>query len=332
MTLQVLTAGPSLSLQDVGRPGYLSFGISRGGAMDPWALVEAAALLTQKKPSAAIEMAGLGGTFRAERDLRIALTGAPMRATIDGQSVMWGASHLLEAGKLLEIGAATAGVYGYLSVGGGFDVDPLMGAQAADLKAGILGRISAGDVLSVGPDHGGTVGMGLAPDDRFSGGAVRVLPTAQTEDFPEPVRARLSEATFTRDPRSNRQAVRLGHAGEGFAHPGGLAVLSEITQPGDIQVTGDGTPVVLMAEGQTTGGYPRIATVLPADLARVAQLPVGSSLRMRWITLDEGLAAERDAAGVRPRPYPLVRDPKDMANLLTYSLIDGFVTGAEEIS
>ena len=330
MTLRVLSAGPGVSVQDMGRAGYLSLGASRGGAMDRLALAEGAALLGQGTDCAALEMAGIGGTFRADQEMRIALTGAPMRATRQGQPLAWAASHSLAAGDTLEIGPVLAGSYGYLSVGGGFAIPPVLGARAADLKSGIMGRVEAGDVLPVGKDPGGPVGLVLDVEDRFSGGTLRILPTAQTLDFPEETRTRLAGTAFARDPRSNRQAVRLAFDGAGFALDGGLTVLSEITQPGDIQVTGDGVPVILMAEAQSTGGYPRIATVLPADLPGVAQAPVGAPLRLTWLTLDEGLAAERATAGVRLVPRPLIRDPREMADLLNYSLIDGAITGAED--
>ena len=330
MTVTVLSAGPGLSLQDLGRPGRLSLGVSRGGAMDPLALAEGAALLGQDPGLAALEMAGLGGSFRAETDLRLALTGAPMRTTVAGQPLTWGASHLWAKGTVLEIGPALSGSFGYLHVGGGFAGPRVLGARSADLKAGISRRLEPGDVLPVGADGGGPTGLHVAHEDRFSGGRLRLLPTAQTEDFPAETRARLAATVFSRDPRSNRQAVRLASEGHGFALEGGLTVLSEITQPGDIQVTGDGTPMILTAEAQTTGGYPRIATVLPADLPRAVQAPVGAELRLQWVTLEEGLEAERRAAAQRPVARPLTRDPRDMADLLNYGLVDGFITGMDD--
>lgn len=329
MSLTVLSAGPGLSVQDKGRAGQLSLGVSRGGAMDGLALAEGAALLGQPDALAALEMAGIGGRFRAEGNLRIALTGAPMRAMLSGQALAWSASHAMAAGEVLEIGPTIAGSFGYLHLGGGIDLPHILGARSADLKAGIAGRVTGGQVLPTGVDPGGAIGLMLEPEDRFKGGTLRILPTAQTEDFPAEKRERLAETRFLRDARSNRQAIRLQTKGAGFALPAGLSVLSEITQPGDIQVTGDGTPMILMAEAQTTGGYPRIATVLPADLPIAAQAPVGAELRLRWITLEEGLAAERQAAARKHVPRPRVRDPRDIPDLMRYSLIDGFVTGKE---
>ncbi len=117
-------------MQDLGRPGLLAKGLSRGGAADPLALAEGAALLGQRADFAAIEMTGMGGIFEAEGDsLRIALTGAPMQASIDGEPVAWNASHLLHRGQRLSIGAARKGTYGYLHVGGGIATEPFLGSR-----------------------------------------------------------------------------------------------------------------------------------------------------------------------------------------------------------
>ncbi|HCQ57468.1 MAG TPA: urea amidolyase, partial [Sulfitobacter sp.] len=111
-TLTILQAGPAMTVQDHGRPGYRALGLTHGGAADPTALHEGAALLGQDPNCAALEMAGSGGSFEAEQDIRIALTGAQMQVSIDGEPVAWNASHLLPAGAKLTIGGARDGAYG----------------------------------------------------------------------------------------------------------------------------------------------------------------------------------------------------------------------------
>ncbi|MEL6953586.1 MAG: biotin-dependent carboxyltransferase family protein [Pseudomonadota bacterium] len=330
--LRVLSAGPACLIQDFGRPGYLGLGLSRGGAMDRLALAEGAALLGQALDKAALEMAGMGGRFEALADLGLALTGAPMRATLDGRPLPWPSSFAMQTGAILEIGPCLSGSFGYLHIAGGIAAPLEMGARSAHLTAGIGAALTKGCVLhaeKTGPVEAKT----LDPDDRFAGGILCILPTAQTKNFPPELRARLAATEFTRDPRSNRMALRLAHDGDGFALPGGLSVLSEITQPGDIQITGDGSAVLLMAEAQTTGGYPRIATILPADLARAAQTPPGGKLRFAWIETPEALEIERRAAeairALPSRARPLIRDPRQIGNLLDYRLIDGMITGQE---
>ncbi|MDZ7710290.1 MAG: biotin-dependent carboxyltransferase family protein [Roseovarius sp.] len=332
--LHIHQAGPGLTVQDLGRPGYLAYGLSRGGAADRLAIYEGAALLGQAPDMAALEMAGMGGTFEASEDIRIALTGAPMKARIDGEAVAWTASHLLPKGARLDIGPATAGVYGYLHVGGGIATPEILGARSAHLAAGIGAPLAAGDSLPIGPDRGTETGLVLDPEDRFAGGEVRVVAGYQTAMFPDDEVTRFEETQFTRDARGNRMGVRLAPDGEGFASRAGLTVLSEAIVPGDIQITGDGAPFVLMAECQTTGGYPRIGAVLPCDLPRVAQAAPGTALRLRFVPPDEALAAERRAAearaGLRRRLRHLTRDPHDIRDLLSYQLISGVTAGTGE--
>ena len=121
MSVLIEKVGPAVSVQDGGRPGFLGLGLSRGGAADRLAWLEGVALLGQCSGAAVGEMAGLGGRFRFEADMRIALTGAPMRAVLDGAPVEWGAAHGVAAGSVLDIGAVERGVYGYLALGGGVD-------------------------------------------------------------------------------------------------------------------------------------------------------------------------------------------------------------------
>ncbi|RFP86330.1 biotin-dependent carboxyltransferase [Rhodobacteraceae bacterium 63075] len=330
--LKVIRAGPQMSVQDMGRAGYLAFGLSRGGAADRLALWEGAALLGQSEGCAALEMAGMGGTFEATEDMRIALTGAPMAAAIDGAPVAWNASHLLARGAQLSIGAARAGSYGYLHVGGGFDTPVLLGARAAHLVARIGGVVHEGEALPVGEDAGTRTGLTLPEDGRFKGGKVRLVPSVQTGLFSPEERARFAQTVFTRDAKGNRMGARFIPEGAGFASAAGLSVLSEVIVPGDVQITGDGTPFVLLSECQTTGGYPRIGAVIPADLPRVAQAAPGAALTFEFVTLEaareiEWKEAERRAA-LGKTAEPLLRDPRDIANLGSYQLVSGVTDGA----
>lgn len=330
--LRVIRAGPAVTVQDLGRPGLLSNGLSRGGAMDRLALAEGAALLGQSPALAALEMAGFGGVFEAERDLRVALTGAPMAAEIDGQRVAWTAAHPLPRGARLAIGGAGRGVYGYLSVGGGLDTPAILGSRAVHIAAGLGRPVATGDILPVGPDpRPDRVRLGLRSARSFDGGMVRVVPGPQTGLFPAEILARFEAEEFERDPRGNRMGVQLLPQGDGFAANAGLSILSEIVVPGDIQVTGDGTPVVLMAECQTTGGYPRLGTVLEADLPTVAQAGPGATLRFVLVDLETAAkieAAERQRLrSLGSEAFPLIRDPAAISDLLSYQLISGATAG-----
>ncbi|WP_101067703.1 5-oxoprolinase subunit C family protein [Roseovarius salinarum] len=330
--LIVHRAGPGVTVQDLGRPGYMAFGLSRGGAADRLALAEGAALLGQSETCAALEMAGMGGEFEAGADLRIALTGAPMHAAIDGTRVTWNASHALPAGSRLSIGGAEAGNYGYLHLGGGLATPERLGSRGAHLASGLGNVIEDGAHLPVGDDTApGDTGMRLDADTRFDGGEVRVVSSLQTDFFGSEEVARFEATTFRRDARGSRMGVRLTSDAESFHSEAGLSVISEVVVPGDIQITGDGTPFVLLAECQTTGGYPRIASVLPCDLPRVVQARPGAALTFRFVTLDDALVAERKAhdhrAGLRDARHPLVRAPHDIRGLLSYQLVSGVTAG-----
>lgn len=322
--------GPGVTVQDMGREGYLAQGLSRGGAMDRLALAEGAALLGQDMKLAAIEIAGSFLSLEATAPVPIALSGAPMRALCDGAALSWHASHALPAGARLELSGRSGG-YSYLHLGGGIATPEILGARSAHLAAGIGRMLAPDDVLPLGADRGTRVGMTLTPQARFDGGLLRLVATPQTRLFDPAQLERFTASTFCKDARGNRMGQRLAHDGSGFGLRTGLSILSEVIVPGDIQMTGDGTPFVLLAECQTTGGYPRIGTVLPCDLPRLVQAPANARLRFRFLALEEAVALERAEMGRRARlhgaVHPLVRDPNDMADLLAYQLISGVTRG-----
>jgi 5-oxoprolinase (ATP-hydrolysing) subunit C len=332
--LTIVSIGPGVTVQDLGRPGHIASGLSRGGAADTLAVAEGAALLRQSTDLAVLEMAGFGGSFTASAPVRIALTGAPMRATIDGAPVAWNASHLLAAGAVLSIGAVEAGVYGYLSIGGGINTPPVLGARAAHLAAGIGAPLRANQSLPIGHDLGGPTGLGLGVANRFSGGTARIIASLQTDLFPAEDLQRFIQTTFHRDARANRQGVRLVPEGQGFGLARGQTILSEVITSGDIQIPGDGAPYVLLPEAQTTGGYPRIGTVIPPDLPLLAQTPAGAPLRFVFVTLDQAVELHRQdllaRKGLVSKCQPRLRDPAQITDLLGYQLISGMITGWED--
>ena len=318
--IEVIVCGPLVTVQDEGRPGHLAAGLARGGAADRRALDEAAALLGEA--GAAIETPGVPLVLRFGAATTIALTGAPMRAEIEGRPVPWHAAQIVPGGATLSLKPAGQGVYSYVTPLGGIATDPVVGARAAHLIAGIGAPLAPGDRL---PGDGRTaLARRLSvPEDRFGGGSLRCLPTPQTSLYPPETVARLEETAFVRDARGNRQGVRLASDGAPFAAAGQLNLLSDFVLPGDVQTTGDGVPYILGPECQTTGGYPRIAHVIGPDLPRALQAPPGAGLRLRMVTLEEA----RAIAPAVPRTEPLVRDPRDIPDLGRYQLIDGVTDG-----
>ncbi len=330
--LTVHSAGPGVTVQDLGRPGWKAQGLSTGGAADPLAVLEAAALLGANPSDAIIEMMGFGGVFSVDQGVRIALTGAQMQARIDGEKLNHNTSYFLPAGAKLTIGGAQKGVFGYLAIAGGIMTQPVMGSRATHLTAGIGKRLVAADHLPIGQDPNRMhAPMKLVTENRFDGGLIRIMPGPQTDFFSTQTRAAFCAKVFRRSPRGNRQGIRLDYDGDGFATQGGLTQMSDLIVPGDIQMTGQGVPYVLLAECQTIGGYPRIGSVIPADLPKIAQAAPGTSLQFRFLTVEEADATAQSTQTILKNLAglctPLLRDPHDIADLLRYQLISGATPG-----
>ena len=263
---------------------------------------------------------------------RIALTGAPMRAALDGAPLAWNASHLIPPGAVLDVGPATAGVYGYLSLAGGMRMQEVLGSRSAHLNAGIGRLLKSKDALPFDTDPNLLAPtMMLVPEDRCAGGEIRIVEGPQTSLYSRQTRARFAETAFRRSTHGNRQGIRLDFDGDPFQAEGQLGIVSDVIVPGDIQMTGDGIPFVLLPECQTIGGYPRIGAVIPADLAKVAQAAPGATLRFRFLSLDEAdkalVSEAQQLRDLRKRVQPMLRDPHDIADLLGYQLISGATAG-----
>lgn len=323
MTLVVEQAGPLVSLQDAGRAGGMGLGLSRSGAADRQGYIDACALADAPLGAAAIEMAGYGGRFQFEARCRFALTGAEMRATLDGAPLLWNAAHWAEAGAVLEIGAAARGVYGYMLPGGGVTTAAELGGRGFHRIAGLGRALAVGDRLPIAPSPDQPAM--ILPTRPVTEAPLRVMPGPQTALFDADTRERFEATLFTRSTRANRQGVRLDQEGPAFSAGAQLSQVSDFIAEGDIQMTGDGTPFVLLADCQTMGGYPRIGTVIPADLPRLAQALPGDQVRFRFVSVAEAEALwTSDAARlaeVQKTLQPLVRDPREMADLLSYELI-----------
>ncbi|MFV0243705.1 MAG: biotin-dependent carboxyltransferase family protein [Qingshengfaniella sp.] len=333
--LRVLSAGPGVTVQDAGFRGTLGLGLSAGGVADPLAMAEGAALLGQGPGAAMVELAGSGAVFEAgDGPVWLAVTGAEMQASLGDKRLPGGASGRLEPGQRLTLGAPRDGGYGYLHLAGGVAAPVRLGSRSTHLQGGMGRALKAGDRLLLLPHRGPERALLIDPLPRLGGGMLRVIVGPQTGLFPVELRDRFAATRFRRDARANRQGMRLAHDGPGFAPPGGLSVLSDAVGPGDVQIGGDGVPVILLAECQTTGGYPRIGTVIPADLPRAAQAMAGAPLQFRFVGTQEALAAERDMraqiAALSGRLRPLLRDPREISDLLSYQLVGGVTDGADD--
>jgi len=340
-TLNVLDAGPGVSLQDFGRPGYQRFGITEGGVMDRWALAEVNLLLGNPAHTAALEMIMTGGSFTiSDGAVKIATSGAEMELTVDGKPVVWRSSFMLEAGQVLRCGYTRSSIYSYLQVAGGFTTTPVMGSSSTHSRSGFGGfnghLIAAGDELPLAIDsqtlNGNQVStqpQRLEVADYLTTDTIRVVWGTQADVFSEEVRDVLLQSDFCVSAQRDRMGARLSTDAGSMAAKAGLSGVSDVVLIGDIQVAGDGVATVLLSDRQPTGGYPRIATVITADLDAISQMPTGQSFRFELVTAAEAVEALRNQKqmldGLSSKLISVTRLPEDIPDLLSYNLIDGVV-------
>jgi biotin-dependent carboxylase-like uncharacterized protein len=291
--LRAVEPGPHVTLQDTGRRGWRRFGVSGSGAMDLPALAAANALVGNPPDTAALEFAQVGGAWEvAAETCRIAVTGGDFAISADGVALAPWQSHTLRRGRRLSIGAASDALWGYLAVAQGFAVAPQLGSFSTHLRFGLGGiggrRLVAGDTLPLhaalapeGPEH--RMAPPMAPLGR-AGEKLRVVLGPQDDFFgPEAIAAFL-DAPWRVTHRGDRMGVWLD--GPPIAHAKGYNLVSDGLVPGCIQVPGAGQPVVLLMDCQTTGGYPKLATIIAADLPRMAQSRPGRIVGFTAVDID----------------------------------------------
>lgn len=284
--LEVLRAGPMLTVQDRGRFGLRHAGVSAAGPMDAPSFALANALVGNAADAAALEFAHLGGTFRTHTACRIAVTGGTPPLSIDDEPHPVEESHRVMAGQIVRIGAMADAVWGYLAISGGIETPVVMGSRSAHLRSGLGEALKEGAHLPLGAcdPRGPTFAVRPPSVELPAPHDVRVVLGPQQDHFAPAVLERFVTARFTVTPRRDRMAMVL--EGPPLPASGGHDIVSDGTVAGSIQIPGSGQPIVLMAEAQTTGGYPKIATVIGADLPRLAQMPSGTTFRFRPVTRD----------------------------------------------
>jgi 5-oxoprolinase (ATP-hydrolysing) subunit C len=298
--LIVKSCGPMTTLQDAGRIGWQRYGVSNSGAMDRLALSMANALVGNGPGAAAIEFMLMGGAFQVEGgSARIAVAGAPCAVSVDGQPIVQPSSVTLHPGQTLSIGAAERGVYVYFAVAGGFAVPPALGSLSLQPRArigGLYGRpLQPGDRLPLtlqAPPQGPE--LALAPMPFEPDASIRVVLGPQDDYFTlEGIETLLSSAYAV-----SREADRMGYrlTGPKITHARGFNIVSDGIAAGAVQVPGAGEPIVMMADRQTTGGYPKIATVISADLRIVAQRRTGETMRFQAVAIEDAQTIARERA------------------------------------
>jgi len=318
------------SLQDLGRFGFQRFGVSPAGAMDPEALTRANILVGNPAGTAAIEFCMLGGTFLVEStSLQIGFAGGGATLSVAGRNVPALTGAIAEIGETVAVGPMSDGVYGYLAIAGGFDVRPELGSLSVHRRAGLGGRpLQRGDVIPVHGLERGKPIMRLPQVDPGPPTPIRIILGPQDEFFTPEAIANLLSAPFSISGQADRMGIRL--TGPLLEHTKGFNVVSDGIVTGHIQVPGDGQPIVLMRDRQTTGGYPKIATIISADLSRFSQMRPGTEVLFSAVSREEAIILWRTA---QDRLAELVQHlaPVDVrlssAHLLGTNLISGVISG-----
>jgi len=300
--LRVTSGGPLATVQDQGRFGFSRFGISVSGAVDAHALTLGNRLVGNPANSAAIEITFGGAVFEFAADTVFALTGADLSPDLNGVPVQMNQTIAAIPGDRLSMQSPRFGLRSYLCVAGGFEVPLTMGSRSTYLAAGVGGHhgraLKQGDEVPIGTP-GRTVHAGRrAPDaiiPRYGAEiSVRVVPGPQEDRFTERGLETFYSSVYTSTDKSDRQGVRLD--GPAIpAHGKRYDIVSDAVVTGAIQVPGDARPIVLLADRQTTGGYPKIGVVATVDIPLLAQAAPGTKIRFSKVTVEEAQQATRTA-------------------------------------
>jgi KipI family sensor histidine kinase inhibitor len=297
--LEVVAPGVQTTVQDLGRTGYARFGVPPAGAMDPFAARAANRLVGNADDAAGLEITLAGPTIRFGEDTLFAVAGADLSPRLEGNEVPGWTAGRATGGATLKFGRRQAGLRAYLAVAGGISVRPVLGSAATYARGDFGGHegraLRAGDALPVGARAAaaeGVIGRALPAAARppySREPVVRVVLGPHAERFPQAALDTLLGAAYTVGAASDRMGYRL--QGPALARHEPADILSQGLPLGGVQVPGDGQPIILLADHQTTGGYPLIATVIQADLPLLAQLVPGDSVRFRAVAVDAARVA-----------------------------------------
>jgi antagonist of KipI len=306
MSIKVIRPGLLTTVQDLGRNGFQRHGVVVSGAMDPFSLRIANLLVGNDEAEGALEITIIGPKLQFEEDSLIAICGGNLSPEIDGKSLPEWRPVLIKKGCVLSFGAAKSGCRAYLAVAGGLDIPVVMGSRSTYLRAGFGGfhgrALKKGDMLQTRTPSDlsahflykklrsnpfakskWSVGSKLRPVTRNS--VIRVTKGGQFDWFTESTKEQFFSSEFQVTSQSDRMGYRLSGSPLELTKPQEL--ISEAVTAGTVQVPSEGNPIVLMADRQTTGGYPKIAQVITVDLPVLGQVKPGEKIRFKEVSLEE---------------------------------------------
>lgn len=318
--------------------GYMRWGVSESGGLDSTAAAQGSLLCNNHLSDAYLEFFHYGGEFEYHGDERaFALVGGDFKARLNGKALQWGGCYVLSDGDRLDIGAAIFGQVGTLHIQGGIAVAPVLSSRATHVRAGLGGfegrLLRDRDILPVAEisSLSAYIGYGFAALRHYPK-EIRVLSGSGAHLYSAAMRQRFYHSEFGKTSQSDRLGAILDYSGAAFQAQEGLTVISDAIVLGDIQIQGGGTMAVLLADRQTTGGYPRIATIISADLPHFVQLPPRQPFQFHHVDYDTARAAMQDywrqLAQLSPDKWG---DDKIIASadLLQHNLISG-VSNADD--
>lgn len=302
--LQILSPGFQTTIQDAGRFGFAHLGVSPGGAADMLAFRLGNLLAHNSENAAALEMTLVGGAFLFECESFIALTGAECDAALDEVAIPCRSSLRVKAGQTLRCGAMKNGARTYLCIHRGISIAPVMNSAATHLQTrigGMQGRaLKKGDALALSPlPQSAPLQSRRLPSATqnylLEKNLLRVTPGPQANFFPPSAFALLTSTPYLVTESSNRVGLRL--RGAALARQDQREMITEGISCGAVQAPADGQPIILFVEHPTTGGYPKIAHVIAADLPRVGQLRPRDEARFQLVSAEEarGLYLQQEA-------------------------------------
>lgn len=291
MTIKVIKPGLLSSFQDTGRHGFQHWGVPVSGVMDEAAHELCNVLVGNPRSFTTLEMTLQGPTLHFQAKALIALAGADLGATLNGEPFKPGMARVVPADSVLSFGKREQGARSYLAVGGGFLLPSVMNSSSTNTRGGFGGlrgrALQAGDLIPICSSFANAPRLAnvIEPAGHDDGQPIRVMTGREWAFFSEQSRQDFLTGTYTLTGDSDRMGYRL--TGEALTLETPCELLSESVAFGTVQVPPSGQPLILMADRQTTGGYPRIAQVASVDLPRLAQMLPGDTLQFSLIDLHD---------------------------------------------
>ncbi|MFB0505852.1 MAG: biotin-dependent carboxyltransferase family protein [Thermodesulfobacteriota bacterium] len=297
--LEILHGGTLTTIQDLGRKGYQQFGMPTAGAMDITSLRLANRLVQNEEGQACLEITFIGLRLLALRDIMIAITGGDLMPKVNGFPLsMWQTVSLRKNSEISFTGVRN-GIRSYLAIAGGIQIADIMGSRSTYIRGGIGGLegrpLRRGDLLRIGP-HCRRLPLCKLKEEFIPHYGrewkTRVVMGPQEDYFSKKGIDTFTSSEYTVTPQSDRMGYRL--EGPVIEHGKGADIISDATCLGSIQVPGHGLPIILLADRQTTGGYPKIATAITVDVYGLGQAKPGDRVRFSPISIVEAHRIRRD--------------------------------------